>query len=323
MRGINTIVLAIMALGWAITAAAQPNPDVESRAVNFWSGGTRLAGDLWFPKSATADDPLPAVVLCHGWGGTKSHLNSTYAPRIAAAGFYVLAFDYKGWGDSDSDFVNHGETVVPDEDGTATVEVQVIREVVDPFGQLEDIRNAIHFVQGESGVDPERIGLWGTSFGGGLVVYTAANDPRVRCVVSQVGAQDGRDAALQAMGDAGAAGILEHEQKRARGEVPPVPQGEFTFEGLNGTPHVTDFYRYRPVVEAEKIAVPVLLIDAEHEELFDRTQHSKKVHGILVANGVTTKYHVEPDIKHYGIYTERYDQGVGLAIDWFNEHLKN
>lgn len=314
----------VVLFGLQTASWAQPNPNVESRAVAFWSDGVRLAGDLWYPKELEEGAELPAIVLCHGWGGTKVHLNNTYAPKFAAGGFYVLAFDYRGWGESGSRLVYHGEPLEPGQDGTATASVQVIREVVDPFDQLEDIRNALLFMEGEPGVDETRMGLWGTSFGGGLVVYTAAKNPRVQCVVSQVGAQDALDVSLQPFIEQGGPEALrQYEIRRVRGEEAPLPQGEFVFPGLRGTPHVTEMFRYRPVNEAMHVQAPTLLIDAEHEELFDRIQHSKKVYDILKANGVVAKYHVEPGIKHYGIYTERYDQGANLALDWFTEHLKN
>ena len=62
--------------GTPAPAAAQPSfelPDnVASRAVDIWSEGTRLAGDLYWPQDATGD--LPAIVMSHGWGGTKASL---------------------------------------------------------------------------------------------------------------------------------------------------------------------------------------------------------------------------------------------------------
>ncbi len=51
---------------------------------------------------------------------------------------------------------------------------------------VRDYRNAITFVQTLDGVDPERIGIWGTSYAGGHVLVVAAVDRRVRCVVAQV-----------------------------------------------------------------------------------------------------------------------------------------
>jgi dienelactone hydrolase len=303
-------------------AVAQPNDAVASRAVTIWSDGTRLAGDLFYPKDAEEGDKLPAIVLCHGWGGVKEHLNRTYAPRFAAGGFVVLAFDYRGWGESDSRLVVKGEMPKPDADGNVTVTAQAIRELVDPRDQLEDIHNALNFIEGEPLVDRSRIALWGTSFGGGLVLKTAIDDPRVKCVVSQVGAMDARDAAAQPYLDQGGlAGTHEMEIKRARGEVPPVPQGENTFPNLRGTPHLERFAYYYPVEEAHKLKVPILFIDAENEELFDRMQHAGKAYA-MVKDKVPAKYHVEPGIQHYGIYQARYIQGATLALDWFKEHLQ-
>ena len=56
-----------------------------------------------------------------------------------------------------------------------------------PQEQVRDIRNAITFLQAQPGVEPSRIGLWGTSFGGANVTYVAGVDQRVGCVVSLVG----------------------------------------------------------------------------------------------------------------------------------------
>ena len=164
--------------------------NVQSRNVNIWSDGTRLSGDLWYPQNKNEKDKLPAIIMCHGWGGVRSHLNSAYAPLFAKAGYVVLTFDYRGWGDSDSRLVLKEQMPIPDKDGMVRVNVQAIRELVDPFDQTEDIINCINFILGEPMVDPNRIGLWGTSYGGGHVLYVATHDDRVKCIVSQVPGMD-------------------------------------------------------------------------------------------------------------------------------------
>ncbi|MCH8334050.1 alpha/beta fold hydrolase, partial [Candidatus Sumerlaeota bacterium] len=190
--------------------------NVATRSVTFWSEGTRLAGDLYYPKDMNEDSNLPAIVLCHGWGGTKSGLRRL-GSDFAAAGYVVLAFDYRGWGASDGKVVVKGE--LPKERTEVTVLVQVIREVVDPFDQLWDIRHAIDFIETEPGVDADRIGIWGSSYGGGLVVWTAAHDERVKCVASQVGAQDSRS-----LGNAEARDSMHQRALQiARGEIEPFP----------------------------------------------------------------------------------------------------
>jgi len=55
-----------------------------------------------------------------------------------------------------------------------TAEVLEIREVVDPIDQTTDLMNAVNWVYGEPQCDQDRIGLWGSSYSGGHVVYVAA-----------------------------------------------------------------------------------------------------------------------------------------------------
>ena len=94
---------------------------IESRHVDIWSDGTRLSGDLWHPEDLQPGDKLAAVILCHGWGGVRSHLNQAYAPEFAKAGYVVLSFDYRGWGDSDSRLVIKEKMPEPDISGMITV----------------------------------------------------------------------------------------------------------------------------------------------------------------------------------------------------------
>ena len=209
-------------------------PTLVRKPVAIWSDGTRLAGDVFYPKATAEGEKLPAIVLCHGWGGTKAHLNRGIAPRFAAAGYLVLAFDYRGWGESDSRLVVRGEMPKPDEDGYVTVKAQAIRQLVDPLDQQEDIDAAITFVEGEPHADSSRIGIWGSSFGGGHVVWRAAHDRRVKAVAAQVGAMDQRAGLVAAPG--GLKGFHRTAIQRARGEIEPVPVGAAQPEGPDRQP---------------------------------------------------------------------------------------
>ena len=52
-------------------------------------------------------------------------MRSGIAPRFAAAGYVVINYDYRGWGDSDSRLVVRDEMPKPDEGGYMTVKAQV------------------------------------------------------------------------------------------------------------------------------------------------------------------------------------------------------
>jgi hypothetical protein len=258
--------------------------------------------------------------MAHGWGGTRGHLNQAYARPFAEAGFAVLAFDYRGWGDSDSKLAIAGAQPTPDANGEVTVRAHALREVVDPFDQVQDFEHAIDYLLGEPGVDPERIGIWGTSYSGGHVVYIAAHDPRVKCVVSQAGYQDSREGILRRYADKGGAAFSQlRATQKARGEIGPQPPDEDRVPSLGGTPDVSKFADYRPIAFAGRIRVPLMIIDMDQEELFDRLKHGRAVYEIARQNA-PVDYRVLPG-RHYDVYGSQHDQALAFALFWFKKHL--
>jgi dienelactone hydrolase len=195
-------------------------------------------------------------------------------------------------------------------------EVKEIREVVDPLDQTTDLLNAIHWVHGEKQCDTARIGLWGTSYSGGHVVYAAARDPRVKATVSQVPALDSRFVLL----GPGRKQTLEEATKRARGEIGYPEAGAVTVGKLRGAPIRERLMLYAPVEDVDKAAgCAMLFIIAEKEELFNNKDHAIKAHER--AKG-PKKLVTIPNITHYGIYKEAREQAQNLAVEWFDAHLK-
>ncbi|HLR83621.1 MAG TPA: alpha/beta fold hydrolase [Nocardioidaceae bacterium] len=129
--------------------------------VRFASGPHYCAG--WFYEPAGGRVRTPVVVLGHGLGATRDMGLAAYAERFCAAGYRVLAFDYRHFGASE------GEP----------------RQLFDVRRQIDDWTAAVHFVRSLPGVDPARVVLWGTSFGGGLVLSVAARDERIAAVIAQ------------------------------------------------------------------------------------------------------------------------------------------
>jgi len=298
------------------------HPAVLQHEITLWSDGTRLSGILLYPKDRKEGEKLPAIVLCNGWGGTKAFLmRSGIAPRFAAAGYVIINYDYRGWGDSDSRLVVRSEMPKADKDGNVTVKAQAIREVVDPFDQQEDIDAAISYVYGEPMVDKDRIGIWGTSFGGGHVIYRAAHDGRIECVVAQVGSMPDDWTKRY---PAGLNGIYKQKSDRARGIADPVPQGGGSPGGLRGTPYSERIALFNPGQYADRVKVPTLLIDAELEHYFKIKENSGRVHEVLKKNGVPTDYHILKGKKHYDVYGgQTLDDVMKLEISWFDKHLKD
>jgi dipeptidyl aminopeptidase/acylaminoacyl peptidase len=306
------ILFALILFAGPREAPAVQSGGVESRPVDIYSDGTRLSGDLFYPKGAKAGDNLPVIVLCHGWGGLRAHLNSSYAPAFAGAGYAVLSFDYRGWGDSDSRLIIKGSMPEPDANGEMQPRVRAVREIVDPRDQIEDIMNAVLFMSGEPMVDPERIGLWGTSLGGGHVVYVAAHDSRVKCIVSQVGALQSRWISRRK--------VDRQAIARTRSEMDQIPPAADSIKGLRGTPNLSRMADINPIDYADRLKIPVLIIDAEHENLFDRNEHGRRLYELLRGR-VPVRYEILPGT-HFEIYTRNRVEATKMAIDWFDKYLK-
>lgn len=139
--------------------------------IEFDSSGTRCAA--WYLQAGnddlTTSRGRPCVVMGHGFAATRDAGLLPFAERFAAAGTDVLVFDYRGFGTSDGS----------------------PRQDVDHRKHRQDYHAAVAAARARKGVDPARVALWGSSYSGGHVIVVAAQDPRVRAVVSQGAAMDG------------------------------------------------------------------------------------------------------------------------------------
>ena len=295
-------------------------PDnVEKRSVTIWSDGTRMAGDLYLPKQRVAKDKFPAIVLCAGTGGTKGGTQARVAPIFAGNGFVVLAFDYRGWGESESQLIAVEPQPQPDANNEMTIKVKTLRWQMNYTDQTQDVRAAISFLAGEPNVDKDRIGLWGSSYGGGLVTTMAALDPRVKCVAAQVPGMGGRSPRA-------VTAALDLATKQARGEIEPVPieTGKMTgkmerYSNMRVNPAKS--IGFSAVESAEQIKSPIIFIVAENEEL-SNNDTVQAVHKGLVERGVPSAYHVIKGITHYGVYREGFDEATKLEVAFFQKHLQ-
>jgi fermentation-respiration switch protein FrsA (DUF1100 family) len=292
--------------------------------VEFDAEGVTLRGWLYLPDAATG--PVPTIVMVHGFSAVKEmHLDS-FAGAFAAAGLGALVFDNRNFGASD------GEP----------------RQEIDPWQQVRDYRHAITYACTLDEVDPDRIGVWGSSYSGGHVLVVGAIDRRVKAVVSQVPlvsgsaniaelvradfragfrAQFDADRAARFAGDPPAMVPVVAEDPLAPSALPtPDSWTWFTETGKTRAPAwrnevtlrtVEMLGEYEPIGYIGRISpTPLLLIVAREDHLtpahlaIDAYEHAREPKKLVIM-----------PCGHFDAYVAGFDQASGPARDWFVEHL--
>ena len=140
---------------------------VEPREVTFSaSDGMKIHGQLFMPASSPAGERLPAVLFFHGGSRRqmllgfhhRGYYHNTYAMNqaLANAGYIVLSVNYRsgiGYGMEFREAENYGATGA---------------------SEFNDVLGAGLYLQSRDDVDPDRIGLWGGSYGGYLTALGLA-----------------------------------------------------------------------------------------------------------------------------------------------------
>jgi uncharacterized protein len=133
------------------------------------SAGLRLAGTLRVPDGLASGERRAAFLVLHGFGSNRSSSNVLAPSKVLGElGYVTLAFDMRGCGESEGE---HGRVIC--------------------LEQVEDTRNALTLLARQACVDPQRIGVIGSSFGGAVAVYVAGVDDRFAAVISNGGWGDG------------------------------------------------------------------------------------------------------------------------------------
>ena len=128
----------------------------------------------WFYKpQGNSSGKHPCLIMAHGFSALKEMDLNTFAEHFTAKlAVTCLVYDNRGFGDSD------------------TKEGQPRHEII-PAQQTSDYSDAITYAQSRSEVDPSKIGIWGSSYSGGHVLWVGAVDKRVKAVLCQVPCVDG------------------------------------------------------------------------------------------------------------------------------------
>lgn len=287
-------------------------------SLEFRVGADLLRAD-WYRPAGSARPPV--VVMGHGFGAERRFGLPVFAERLCSAGLAVLLFDYRGFGDSEG----------------------APRGLVDPGRHLADFAAAVRCAQELKEVDGARLALWGTSFGGGHVLMTAARRRDIAAVVAQVPHVDGLASALRypprllpgavwrALRDLAAAAlgrapvrvpIVGHTGVRCL--APPdcydgyrrlVPVGAVWQENVPARILLT-ILGYRPIRAVHRIQTPVLIVAAEHDSLIPFATTCK-----TAARIARCQFEVLP-VGHFDLYQGPwFEQNIALQVAFLRRHL--
>lgn len=204
---------------------------VEEEPVCFRSQGQQVIGVIHRPATLEAS-AVPAVVLCHGFTGTKVEAHRLFvktARALARAGIAALRFDFRGSGDSAGEF-----------------------EEMTVSGEVQDALAALGFAREHVG---RPVALVGLSLGGAVATLAAARDGDVAALVLWAAvAQPARLAQRMAVLNSGEPSV-------------PTWQGHFDLGGnLVGKAFVEDLPHHQPLVAAAEYRGPVLVVHGTRDE---------------------------------------------------------
>ena len=290
------------------------------KPVSFYSEGVRLVGDVYYPESLKPGERRAGIVLCHGYTGVKDLYLPDNARVLNEAGYVALIFDYKGWGDSEGP-----------------------RTRLAPYSRVADVQAALTFLGALPEVDADRLGIYGTSYGGATVVWVAAIDARVKCVVSVVGIGNGARWMRSVRRPDEFHDLLERSRqdrvKRAQDGksefvsredilLPDRQSAELAAAARRNNPaavsaipleYVDETLQFNPEWVVDQIAPrPILFITTDDDRLVP-PQESIQLHARA---GEPKKLVVLEGYGHYEVYMEpAFSQVMQATVAWYREHL--
>ena len=284
LRWGTAVVAVLIAAGVAVVATTRSTPPIEVRS-QFVTGtpeagaAVRLDTTVYFPAAT----PAPAVLLAHGFGGSKTDLDSE-ARSLADHGYVVLAYTARGFGRSD---------------GLIHLDAPTY-EIADASALLSYLATLPQVVTDAPG-DP-RVGVAGSSYGGGLALLLAAYDQRVDAVGADITWSD-LSQALFPNAAGGQPGVFKKlwagqlfasaagRAGGACGRFAPALCAAYQRSATAGEPDaeiLSLLAASSPAGVLGRITAPTLLSQGEEDSLFPLGQADANARGIA-ANGTPVK----------------------------------
>lgn len=289
------------------------------RPVHFFSDGHRLAAHLRLPEGLSPGEKRPAVICCQGFSLVKEVWLPRHAEALNRAGYVTLHLDYRTFGESEG---------------------QPRCRLV-PRMQVEDVRNALTFLETVPEVDATKLGLFGISLGGSVAARAAGEDERVKAVVA-VACPSDLERVWSAFPDFPKFRAKVHAARQtyvSTGEVTyvavprilssdpetcallvadqpnfPTWRLEITFESM------FDLFEFKPDEVAATIRGAALFLYPGEDAMIGRSE----MMSLYAKAKAPKKLVVMEGVKHHEVYQQQkgFDAVMGPTLEWLGAHLR-
>ncbi len=251
--------------------------------------GLEIHGQLFLPSEADQKEKMPAVIFMHGgpirqmllgWH-MRGYYHKAYALNqyLAHNGYVVLSVNYRSGIGYGFDFRN-----APNQGPRGASEYQ-------------DIVAAGRYLQKHEAVDPDKIGLWGGSYGGYLTALGLARDSELFAAgVDLHGVHDWS---------------LRGERRNGGGW------------GITGERMMSSAYQSSPVADVNFWTSPVLFIHGDDDRNVDFIQTIDMANRLQNIGKAPIELMIIPDEVHGFLRHDIWLKVYNAAADFFNRHLKN
>ena len=309
----------------SLNGSEMSEKDIKREDVFYYSDGYKITAHLYRPSHwKSEDDPLPAVVCLTGYTGRKNVATIDIPRRLAREGFVTLAPDYVGYGEAEGP-----------------------RGRNRPLEQAQNAYDAVTYLETIAGVNSDRIGVYGSSFGAANAVWAAAFDSRMKVIVSAVGVHDGERwlRSVRSAYDWFKFRDMVHEESKRRvvtgeknmiyrydiypNDPDAIEKPVMTFEehGAEDVTHVDiesveACFRYKPDWVVDRISPrPVLFFAAEYDSIVPPEEIYKTYENC----GEPKKLVDLKGARHNHVYefsnSDYFEVVAGETTDWFRHYL--
>lgn len=250
--------------------------------ITFSNHGQQMVGMIHDPARGR---PGPALLMCHGFTGNRMEAHFLFvkmARKLAAAGYVVMRFDFRGSGESAGEFA---DVTIP--------------------GEVDDAKIALAYLRAHPAVDPERVTLLGLSMGGAVAATVAGQDEQLSGLILW----------------SAVARLSSDWPELKGGASPPLglqPDGRFDMGGLLlGPALLATRGEVEPLASINHFARPLLIIHGTEDKTVPPShaeQYQQAVGGRASLHWIQNADHV--------FSAHAWEQEVfNITLDWLQENL--